>query len=101
VKRLKPKERKIDMLRAGVELAAAGSYLTITMQQIADRAGCSTGLVGHYFPTVASLRKDVVRYGIDQHNHKIILQAMVQDDPELARAPRQVLKAAILALTSL
>lgn len=50
-RRLAVDERRDELLRAGMELFSTRAYEEIWVEEIAERAGVSRGLLYHYFPT--------------------------------------------------
>jgi len=50
-RRLSVDDRRDELLRVGMELFSTRAYDEIWVEEIADRAGVSRGLLYHYFPT--------------------------------------------------
>jgi AcrR family transcriptional regulator len=50
-RRLSVDDRREELLRVGMELFSTRAYDEIWVEQIAERAGVSRGLLYHYFPT--------------------------------------------------
>jgi AcrR family transcriptional regulator len=50
-RRLSVDERREELLRVGMELFSSRPYEEIWVEEIAERAGVSRGLMYHYFPT--------------------------------------------------
>ena len=49
-RRLPPGERRAQLARAALEVAAADGYATFSLDAVAERAGVTRNLVYHYFP---------------------------------------------------
>ena len=69
MKRLKPADRKDEILLAAVAVAKFGSYTAMTRAAVAELADCAPSLVQHYFRTMGRLRRDVMRYAV---KHEIL-----------------------------
>ncbi len=51
--RLKPEERRAQLIALGVELVGASSFDAVSVDEVAAAAGISRSLLFHYFPTRA------------------------------------------------
>lgn len=60
--RLDPEERREQLVRLGAELFAERRYTDVPVDEIADRAGISRGLLFHYFPTKRDFQVAVVEW---------------------------------------
>ncbi|MCU1362058.1 MAG: TetR family transcriptional regulator [Ilumatobacteraceae bacterium] len=60
-RRLPPELRREQLLDAAIDLAAGGDITAISVQELANRAGVSEGLLYHYFPTKQALLTAAVR----------------------------------------
>jgi len=49
-RRLPPGERRAQLAKAALEVAAADGYATFSLDAVAERAGVTRNLVYHYFP---------------------------------------------------
>ena len=78
--RLEPAQRRALILEAAVSLATTGHYQKITRQAIADEAGIAPPLVTHYFGTMHDVRRDIMRYAIQNECLKIIGQGLASQD---------------------
>lgn len=61
VQRLAPDERRTQILRVADEMFRSHPYDEVSLEQIADAAGITRGLIGHYFGTKRELYVEVVR----------------------------------------
>jgi len=96
--RANPELRKISILLAAIDVATVYGYNNISRQQVADRAGVSTGLVTKYFGTMNCLRRDIMRAAIHQEIAEIVAQGMACGDRHAAKAPEELKAAARLTL---
>ncbi|WP_066905644.1 TetR/AcrR family transcriptional regulator [Millisia brevis] len=60
--RLDPEERREQLVRLGAQLFAERRYTEVPVDEIADRAGISRGLLFHYFPTKRDFHVAVVEW---------------------------------------
>lgn len=97
--RLKPKIRKHSIVQTALRLAVKHGYTNITRRQIAQTSGVSEAAVSYYFGTMAQLRRDILRHAIQQEVLHIIAQALVNNDPYIARVPTSLLSKAAYSLT--
>jgi len=59
-------ERREQLIRVGLELMSARPYDEVSVDDIADAAGVSKGLLYHYFPSKRDLYVAVIRAAVDQ-----------------------------------
>ncbi len=64
--RLPVDERRQQLLRLGVELFSRRPYEDVSVDEIADAAGISRGLLYHYFPGKREFYVEVVRTAVDE-----------------------------------
>ena len=97
MERLKPDERKQQIITAAVELAILkGGYKNITRDDIAGLANCSMGLINHYFGTVEELREEVIKQAIALVIPEIIVEALLDKSPLVENLPDELkIRAAI------
>lgn len=87
--RLEPDARRAHLLAVGAAAFGAKAYDEVQIDQIAQLAGVSRGLLYHYFPSKRHFFSAIVQSGYDE-----ILQA-TQPDPALP--PSQQLQASLTA----
>lgn len=92
--RANPELRKGSILDAAVELSKSHGYANISRQQIADRAGVSTGLVTKYFGTMQQMRRAIMRAAITREIPEIVAQGMACSDRHASKAPDELKNAA-------
>lgn len=76
--RLTPELRREQLLDLGAELFAAQPYDRVHIEQVAETAGVSRGLLYHYFPNKAAFFAALVQRSVDN------LQAATAPDPALS-----------------
>lgn len=78
MERLKPDERKQQIIFAAIEMAMLNSgYKSITRDGVAVLAKCSMGLINHYFGTVEELREEVIKRAIALELPSLIAEAIL------------------------
>lgn len=96
--RLKPNDRRDQILDAAIHVAEREGYARMTRDQIADHAGVATGLVSHYFGTMPQLRRTVMRHAVIRENLIVIGQGIAAGDLHALKAPYEVKQDAMRAL---
>lgn len=96
--RLRPDERRAELLDAALWEAEAVGYNFIRREDIAARVDVSPALVTAYFGTMVNLRRDVVRAAIRDGWHVIIVQAIVAKSPLVKGLTEEQRAAAIASL---
>lgn len=76
-RRLKPEERRRQLLERGAELFAQHSYDELSMREIARRVGISKPLLYHYFPSKRAFFEATLAQAAEQ------LRARTEPDPTL------------------
>jgi AcrR family transcriptional regulator len=71
------KERREQLLSAGVELLRRRPHQEVSIEDIAEAAGVSKGLLYHYFPT----KKDFILAAVERGQKQ--LAELLRPDPEL------------------
>ena len=95
--RLKPKERKEQILTVALKIAANVGYANVTRQQVASAANIAPALVSKYFGTMKNFKRSVMRAAIKQEVLPIILDGIVQKEPQALKIPKSLrLKAIVL-----
>lgn len=96
--RMTPKERKEQLLEAGLKVAEKSHYMFIQSQDIADLCGVSYGTLFRYFPKMARYRKALLRRAIKEQNLAVIVQGMIVNDPLVRKVPDEIKGAAVEGL---
>jgi AcrR family transcriptional regulator len=98
--KLKPTDRKQQILTAAISLAVKDGYQKVTREAIAEAALCSPGLVSNYFNTMTQCRRAIMRAAIKDRNLTIIAQGVVAKDKDALKAPTELQEAALKSLTA-
>lgn len=97
-KRLNPKVRKKEILAAGVKLAEAGGYATLTRQQVAREAGTSPPLITRYFSTMEGMRAAIMQEAVRLPALRTVAQGLACGCPIAKAAPEKVRADALAVL---
>ncbi|MDV3206547.1 MAG: TetR family transcriptional regulator [Rhodococcus ruber] len=81
-RRLDPEQRRAQLLDIGARLFAERAYDDVWIEEVAELAGVSRGLMYHYFPTKRDFMAAVVQRESDR------LLAVTEPDPRLTVAER-------------
>ncbi|MFH5206919.1 TetR/AcrR family transcriptional regulator [Antrihabitans sp. NCIMB 15449] len=76
-KRLDPEQRREQLLTIGARLFAGRPYEDVWIEEVAELAGVSRGLMYHYFPTKRDFFAAIIRLSAEK------LLASTEVDPEL------------------
>jgi len=97
-KRMKPDDRKDEILKAALIVSEIHGYNKITRAQVARQAsGCAESLVSNYFGTMADFRRKLMREAIATENLKIIAQGLVAEDPHALKAHIELRQRAMIS----
>ena len=102
---LKPEQRKLQIVGAGVRVAWQVGLHAVTLQQVAREAGCSIALVAHYFPP-GELRDAILIRSIEMLERgdivdaalTVLAQGMTARHPAALAAPEAIRRAAAMRL---
>jgi len=89
-RRANPELRKEQILNAAIIVAKKNGYNKLTKPAIAETAGTSVSLVGHYFPTMPQLKRAVMRAAIAQGIIEIIANGLANKDQHARKAPKEL-----------
>jgi len=98
--RLKPNDRRDQILAAALQVAEKTGYNSVTRDAIANAAQCAPGLVSNYFGTMIDLRRHIMRAAIRQQNLVIIAQGLAAKDPHARKASETLKKSALATLAA-
>lgn len=96
--KLKPKDRKAQILDVAVEQAEKRGYQNIERQHVADAAGISPGLVSKYFGTMPDLKRSVMRAAVKNECLPVIAQGLALKDKQATKAPEALQLRALASL---
>lgn len=96
--RFSPDVRKDQILTAALPLAAAGGYLKVTRDQVADAAGVTPALIQYHFKTMSQFRRALMRHAIAKGCLRVLAQGLSCGDEHAAKAPAEMKERAIEGL---
>lgn len=88
-------EQRERIVLAFIEAAEAGSYLTVTREDVARRLGMSRTLINHYYGAFEGLTHTAMARAVTDGNLTIIAQGLAHGDPIARSAPGQLVEAAL------
>jgi AcrR family transcriptional regulator len=97
--KLKPADRKKQILDGAIAQAKAHGYQRITRQGVAEAVAVSTGLINSYFSTMPQLKRAVMRAAVKGEVLEIVAQGLAAKDPQALKAPDSLKKRAVESLT--
>lgn len=77
MKRLKPDQRRSQLLTAGLMLASRHGYHTLTRLQVATAAGVEGPLINHYFGSMKQYTGELLQLAVDMECLPVVAQAVV------------------------
>ena len=90
--KMRPEERKAQILVAGLKLAVQFGYMNLTDRDLAREAKCSKSLVLHYFGSILTVRREILLEAILVENLAVIRQGWGMKAPEIKACPPEILK---------
>ena len=80
-KRLLPDDRKDQILKAAIKVAARpGGWARLTREAVAKEADCAEGLPSKYFGTMVAFRRSIMRAAILAEELGVIAQGLAAGD---------------------
>lgn len=96
--RVRPATLREDMIAAALKVARVRGWQTMTRDQIAHEAGCSTGQVTTVLGTMPQLRRTVMRAAVQRKDLPVIAQGLVAQDPNAKAAPLELKQRALVGV---
>lgn len=97
--RLKPDDRKVQILRAALIVASEeGGYSGLSRQAVAAKAGCAESLVSRYFGTMVEFKRTVMRAAIQHEILPVIAQGLGMGDKHAQKADPELKRKALATL---
>lgn len=87
--------RKQQILDAAMVEADKHGYRGITRASVAERAGCSPGLVSFYFGTMKQLHRSIMGEAVRIRHLRILAQGIIAKDSRALGAPDNLRKEAL------
>ncbi len=97
--RLKPDDRKMQILKAALIVAnRSGGWSTLTRQMVATEAGCAEGLVSKYFGTMTDFRRTIMRTAVHNNMLSVVAQGLACGDKHAQKADAELKSKALATL---
>ena len=97
--RMKPEERKNEILKAALIVSTKKGYNKITRADVAKQAGnCAESLISNYYGTMDNFRRKIMREAVIRECLKIIAQGLVVGDKYAAKASTELKQKALASL---
>jgi len=96
--RMKPADRREEILDAAVRTAAAVGFSRMTRDDIARTSGCTPGLVSARLGTMERLRNEVMRRAVREEVLAVIAEGIALRHPHALKAPDDLRKRAAATL---
>ena len=94
--RLKPKERRKQILDTALQLAKEKGFESLTRAAIAKKAQITPALITtHYYSTMPQLRRAVMRAAVKQEILEIIAYVLATSNPHALKASSELKERAI------
>lgn len=88
--RLDSAVRKAQLLSSALDEAERVTYLRVTREGVAARAGVSPSLISMHFGSAEDFRRAIVAEAIKTKRLRIIAQALAAGHPRALKAPREL-----------
>lgn len=94
-------ERRSEILREALLLAATEGYTRVTREALGRRLGyASSSLVAHHMGSAADLRRKIMREAVRTENLPIVAQGIALKDRIALKAPEEVRARALATLVN-
>lgn len=101
-KRMKPAERKAEILQAAINVASRpGGWGNLTREAVAKEAECAEGLPSKYFGTMTNFKRAIMRAAISRKNLPVIAQGLADGDKVAAKVDEALKREALATLAKL
>jgi len=85
--RMTAKARKAEILAAAMGLARERGFNRVLLTDVAKAAGCTHGLVLHYFHAVGQLHRAIMSEALHTGDAAILAQGLAVGNPKALKAP--------------
>jgi AcrR family transcriptional regulator len=96
-----PKDRRKEILAAALRMSVNYGYQRVTRADIAGAAKCSEALVSHYFSTMVTMRRAIMREAIAKREYAIVAQGLAMADRQAQKAPQTIRDGALASMAFL
>ncbi len=93
--RMKPKERKEQLLSIALDVSRRIGYQHITRNDVAEKAGVTINLINNYFGTMPRFRRTIMRAAIKNEVLEVIAQGLICGDAQAKKADPKLKKKAL------
>lgn len=93
--RLKPADRRRQIIAVSLGLAEIGNYTQLTRNQITDAIGVAGAVLHQQFGTMAKLRRAIMRAAVTEERLLVIGQGLVANDPQAMKASPELRERAL------
>lgn len=88
--RMKPDDRKQQMLEAGLSIVLKHGVKGLTRQALAEKSGATDGLVNHYFGRRSQMRQIILAEGIYNRKDKRVLDRALEAGFKVEKIPKEL-----------
>ena len=96
-RRLEPKDRKRELVDAGIVAARQVGFNNLRREDVARVAGCANGTLSLHFNTLGQFKRALMREAIKRGELRIIAEGLAIRDPNALKAPEDIKQKAITA----
>ena len=96
--RMKPHERRTEILDAALRTASAVGFMRMTRDDIARTAGCTAGLVTVRLGVMEKLRDEVMREAVKREVLPVVAEGIALRHRHAVRAPLELRQRAAASL---
>lgn len=96
--KLKPNDRRAQILEIALKLAAMNGYQQVTRDAVGQAIGIAPSLISHLFGTMPDFRRDIMRAAVRGRNLAVVAQGLAANDPHARKAPQDLIDQALASL---
>ncbi len=97
-RRLAPKDRKRELVDAGILAARRVGFNNLRREDAASVAGCVVGTISLHFNTLGQFKRAIMREAIKREELRIIAEGLAVRDANALKAPEELKRRAAGAL---
>lgn len=84
-----------------IELARVRGYEHVYRRRLAKRCKCAESLVSYHYSSMSKLRDAIIAHAIETEDLQIIAQGFASRHPLVLRAPEELKRRAIVAISTI
>lgn len=96
--KLKPNDRRAQILEIALKLAALNGYQQVTRDAVGQAIGIAPSLISHLFGTMPDFRRDIMRAAVRGRNLAVVAQGLAAGDAHARKAPQDLIDQALASL---